>query len=55
MSPASETKKQKYWRPENDQVSDKDKLLAKIKKDPFIPIGKILCKLNKNHNYIFYY
>lgn len=41
MSPA-ETRKQRYWKPEDDQLSDKDKLVSKIKRDPFIPIGKLL-------------
>lgn len=29
-----------YWRPEDDDISDKDKLIMKAKRDPFIPIGE---------------
>lgn len=28
-----------YWRPEDNDISDKDKLIMKAKRDPFIPIG----------------
>ena len=29
-----------YWRPEDNDISDKDKLIMKAKRDPFIPIGE---------------
>ncbi|XP_047136349.1 HIG1 domain family member 1A, mitochondrial isoform X1 [Hydra vulgaris] len=29
----------RYWRPDNDEVSNSEKLLEKAKKAPFIPIG----------------
>lgn len=53
MSPA-ETRKQRYWKPEDDQLSDKDKLVAKIKRDPFIPIGKCVC-VAVSYSYAWYF
>ncbi|XP_066921453.1 HIG1 domain family member 1A, mitochondrial-like [Clytia hemisphaerica] len=33
------SKRPQYWKPEDEQISDKDKFVSKMKKDPFIPIG----------------
>ena len=33
-----------YWRPEHDEMSDKDKFISKAKKDPFVPVGKNFIK-----------
>jgi len=35
----SSSRRPQYWSPEDEQQSDKDKFIAKMKKDPFIPIG----------------
>jgi len=39
-STTTEAKKNpEYWKPSNDEISDKEKFISKAKKDPFVPLG----------------
>ena len=35
------SKRPQYWKPEDEEKSDKDKFVSKMKKDPFVPLGKV--------------
>ena len=35
------SKRPQYWKPEDEETSDKDKLISKMKKEPFVPLGKL--------------
>ena len=38
------SKRPQYWKPEDEETSDKDKLISKMKKEPFVPLGKLQAK-----------
>lgn len=33
------SKRPQYWNKEDESISDKEKFVSKMKKDPFVPIG----------------